>query len=42
LFTELLTKVRDASPDILPEFRLANMIAKKKAEALLAKKSDLF
>lgn len=42
LFTELLTKVRDASLDILPEFRLANAIAKKKAELLLAKKSDLF
>jgi hypothetical protein len=42
LFTELLTKVHDASPDILPEFRLANAIAKKKAELLLAKRSDLF
>ncbi|HTY57466.1 MAG TPA: TRAP transporter TatT component family protein [Bacteroidota bacterium] len=42
LFTQLLTKVRDASIDILPEFRLANAIAKKKAELLLAKKSDLF
>jgi len=42
LFTELLTKVRNASIDILPEFRLANAIAKKKAEALLARKSDLF
>jgi hypothetical protein len=34
--------VRDASLEILPEFRLANAIAKKKAEILLAKKSDLF
>src|SRR5271169_683062 len=42
LFTGLLAKVRDASLEILPEFRLANAIAKKKAEILLAKKSDLF
>jgi len=42
LFSELLGKVRDASLEILPEFRLANAIAKKKAEMLLAKKSDLF
>jgi len=42
LFTELLGKVQGASIDILPEFRLANAIAKQKAAALLAKKSDLF
>jgi len=42
LFTELLGKVRDASLDILPEFRLANAIAKEKADSLLAKKADLF
>jgi len=42
LFTALLGKVRDASLEILPEFRLANAIAKQKAEALLAKKADLF
>ena len=42
LFEELLMKVRKASIDILPEFRLANAIAKKKAELLLAKKADLF
>ena len=42
LFTELLGKVQGASLDILPEFRLANAIAKEKAAALLAKKADLF
>ena len=42
LFTELLGKVRDASLEILPGFRLANVIAKQKADTLLARKSDLF
>jgi hypothetical protein len=42
LFEELLTTVDKASLDILPEFRLANAIAKKKAHLLLSKKSDLF
>jgi len=42
LFEELLTKVRDTSIDVLPAFRLANAVAKRKAENLLAKKSDLF
>jgi hypothetical protein len=42
LFVELLTKVQDTPLDILPEFRLANAIAKKKAGLLLAHKNDLF
>ena len=42
LFEELLTKVQNTSLDILPEFRLANAIAKKKAELLLARKDELF
>jgi hypothetical protein len=42
LFEELLTKVQDTPLDILPEFRLANAIAKKKAELLLARKNELF
>jgi tetratricopeptide (TPR) repeat protein len=42
LFEELLTKVQDTPLDILPEFRLANAIAKKKAELLLAHKNELF
>ena len=42
LFDSLLTVVQDASIDILPEQRLINAIAKKKAEALLAKAPDLF
>lgn len=42
LFEELLTKVKDTPLEVLPEFRLANAIAKQKAEELLAKKSDLF
>jgi tetratricopeptide (TPR) repeat protein len=42
LFEELLAKVRDTPLGILPEYRLANAIAKKKAELLLAHKNDLF
>ncbi len=42
LFDDLLTKVQNASLDILPEFRLANAIAKKKAQILLSRKSELF
>jgi tetratricopeptide (TPR) repeat protein len=42
LFLTLLQKVRDTSLDILPEQRLANAIAKKKAEKLLSRTSDLF
>ncbi len=42
LFEELLTKVKDAPLDILPEFRLANAVAKKKADLLLARKAELF
>ena len=42
LFDELLAKVDDASLDILPKFRLANAIAKRKAQLLRARKSDWF
>jgi len=42
LFNELLTKVESASLDILPEFRLANAIAKQKARRLLSHQSDVF
>ncbi len=42
LFDELLTKVIQASPDILPRARLANQAAKRKAATLLGKKQDLF
>ena len=42
LFDELLTKVDQASLDVLPKFRLANAIAKKKAKLLAARKADLF
>jgi len=42
LFEELLNKVRDTPLDVLPEFKLANAIAKEKARMLLEKKSDLF
>ena len=42
MFVELLTEVENASIDILPEFRLGNAIAKKKAKALLARKDELF
>jgi len=42
LFESLLKKVEDASPDIFPEARLANIIAKKKARKLLAQSNELF
>jgi tetratricopeptide (TPR) repeat protein len=42
LFELLLKKVEEASPDILPEARLANIVAKKKARKLLAQESELF
>ena len=42
LFESLLKKVDDASPDILPEARLSNMIAKKKAKLLRDHINDIF
>jgi hypothetical protein len=42
LFESLLKKIVDASPDILPEARLANVIAKQKARKLLEHENDLF
>jgi len=42
LFESLLKKVEDASPDILPEARLSNAIAKKKAKLLREHMNDLF
>ena len=42
LFESLLKKVDDASPDILPEARLSNAIAKKKAKLLREHMNDLF
>ncbi len=42
LFEELLTKVDEASIDVLPEARLSNAIAKKKANTLRMKLNDLF
>jgi tetratricopeptide (TPR) repeat protein len=42
LFESLLKKVEEASPDILPEARLANIVAKKKARKLLAQSNELF
>jgi hypothetical protein len=42
LFDELLAKVVQASPDILPGARLANQVAKKKAASLLNRKQELF
>ena len=42
LFESLLKKVEDASPDILPEARLSNAIAKKKAMLLREHMNDLF
>jgi hypothetical protein len=42
LFEDLLDHVIDASPDVLPEQRLANAVAKKRAQEALARKSDFF
>ncbi len=42
LFESLLKKVEDAPIDILPEQRLVNAVAKKKARLLLAQESELF
>ena len=42
LFESLLKQVEEASPDILPEARLANMVAKQKARRLLARENELF
>jgi hypothetical protein len=41
-FDELVHHVLDARLDILPEYKLINQIAKKKAEMLLRSKSDIF
>jgi len=42
LFEQLLTAVIEADPAILPEQRLVNTIAKRRAETLLDKKDSLF
>ena len=42
LFEELLTKVESASLDVLPEARLPNAIAQRKAKLLLARIDELF
>jgi tetratricopeptide (TPR) repeat protein len=42
LFESLLKQIEEASPDILPEARLANVIAKKKARTLMAQSNELF
>ena len=42
LFKKLLTEVMDAPADILPEQRLANAVAKQKAQKLLESADELF
>ena len=42
LFEQLLNTVDSTSVDVLPEFRLANAIAKEKAKVWRAKEQDLF
>ena len=42
LFQDLLNKVVDSSVDVLPEQRLANAVAKKRARQLLAAARDYF
>lgn len=42
LFEDLLDHVIDASVDVLPEQRMANAVAKKRAQEALARKGDFF
>jgi hypothetical protein len=42
LFDQLIDKVLTTPVDVLPEYRLLNVIAKEKAQGLLNKKADLF
>jgi TRAP transporter T-component len=42
LFNQLLDKVMTTPVDVLPEYRLLNVIAKEKARGLLSKKADIF
>jgi hypothetical protein len=42
LFEDLLNHVIDAPVDVLPEQRLANAVAKKRAQEALSRKSDFF
>ena len=42
LFEDLLEHVIDASVDVLPEQRMANAVAKKRAREALARKGDFF
>jgi hypothetical protein len=42
LFHDLLTRVVDAPADLLPEQRLANAVAQKRAGQLLAREEELF
>jgi hypothetical protein len=42
LFKELLTRVLNAPVDILPDQRLANVVAKSRARQWLARTSELF
>ena len=42
LFDELLQKVDRTPTDVLPDYRLANAVAKKKAKLLAEKKAELF
>jgi hypothetical protein len=42
LFQALLNRVVEAPPDLLPEQRLANTVAQKRARQLLARAEELF
>jgi len=42
LFESLLKQIEEASLDILPEARLANVVAKQKARKLLSQENELF
>ena len=42
LFEDLLMTVEKTPLEVLPEYKLANAVAKEKAKLLIARKSDLF
>jgi hypothetical protein len=42
LFDRLIDKVVTTPLDVLPEYRLLNVMAKEKAKDLLSKKVDIF
>jgi hypothetical protein len=42
LFDQFIVKINDTPAEVLPEYQLLNVIAKKKAQYLIAKRNELF